>query len=267
MSLSQAAKILVDALHQSRICSMAVKVLSSKSLYSQRSNRKLEVLNEEQIVELKCQLSRGIVMFLELLHTLLIKNRELLLQWVAQRKLHEEQEDRDTFNSNHRSFSHNFGHGIMPKFSASHTHRGSNYGSHHGSHHGSYHSGTYSYSGNLGTQESTSSKRSVDEVEANNSNHSEEDVENRGEEGTSRATLAPGEQLKSAIGVQSELQRSFSSTTRALYPLLTSWLGEEEVPSWIAMSSAEGYFASSSYASVQMSHSIHFQKSDWGNFT
>ena len=38
-------------------------------------------------------------MFLELLHTLLVKNRELLLDWVAQRKLHEE-EDRDTFNSN-----------------------------------------------------------------------------------------------------------------------------------------------------------------------
>ena len=152
-----------------------------------------------------------------------------------------------------RSFSHNFGQGIMPKFSASHTHR-----SHHGTH-----SGTYS--GTHGTLGSTSSKRSVDEAEANNCNPGEEDVENRGEDGVGRVTLAPGEQLKSAIGVQSELQRSFSSTTRALYPLLTSWLGEEAVPSWIAMSSAEGYFASSSYASVQMSHSIHFQKSDWGS--
>ena len=251
----EAAKILVDALHQSRICSMAVKVLSSKSLYSQRSNRKLEILNEEEIVQLKCQLSRGIVMFLELLHTLLVKNRELLLDWVAQRKLRAE-EDRDTFNSNsnHRSFSHNFGQGIMPKFSASHMHR---------SHHGSHHSGTYS--GTHGTLGSTSSKRSMDEAEANNCNPGEEDMENRGEDGTGRVTLAPGEQLKSAIGVQSELQRSFSSTTRALYPLLTSWLGEEEVPSWIAMSSADGYFASSSYASVQMSHSIHFMKAEWGS--
>ncbi|GMH77899.1 hypothetical protein TL16_g07579 [Triparma laevis f. inornata] len=65
---------------------MAVKVLSSKSLYQQRSSKRVEVLPDEQVVNLKRQLSRSIVMFLELLHTLLIKNRELLLAWVARKR-------------------------------------------------------------------------------------------------------------------------------------------------------------------------------------
>ena len=65
------------------------------------------------------------------------------------------------------------------------------------------------------------------------------------------------QRLKSAIGVQSELQRSFSSTTGTLFPILESWIGGE-VPNWILMSSSEGYFSSGSYSNVGIEKSYVF---------
>ena len=63
--------------------------------------------------------------------------------------------------------------------------------------------------------------------------------------------------LKSAIGVQSELQRSFSRTAGTLFPILESWIGGE-VPNWILMSSSEGYFSSGSYSNVGIEKSYVF---------
>ncbi|GMH54206.1 hypothetical protein TrST_g8868 [Triparma strigata] len=237
-----AAKILVDALHQSRICTMAVKVLSSKSLYQQRSSKRVEVLPDAEVLTLKRQLSRSMVMFLELLHTLLIKNRELLLAWVARKRAMKAEEpgSEDLHlhgRTSHRSVapSYNFGNTVTGVFK------------------------NPTAPLNRGTTGSTSGSRTsfTDSVA---------ETEHENEEGTfnPQTTLTPNENLKSDIGVQSELQRSFSSTTKCLYPLLVTWINEDEVPRWIEMSGMEGYFASSSYKVVKMETQTYFERSEWG---
>ena len=188
-------------------------LLPRLSLYQQRSSKRVEVLPDAEVLTLKRQLSRSMVMFLELLHTLLIKNRELLLAWVARKRAmkFEEPGSEDLHlhgRTSHRSVapSYNFGNTVTGVFK------------------------NPTAPLNRGTTGSTSGSRTsfTDSVV---------ETEHESEEGTfcPQTTLTPNEDLKSDIGVQSELQRSFSSTTKCLYPLLVTWINEDEVPRWIEM--------------------------------
>lgn len=189
-----------------------------------------------QIVKYKKQLARGLVFFLELTHLIIAKNREILLQHLSKVGKGESPHDGAPFGGSMGGgarvaggsgrYFEPIGGSMKAGFSSLiHPMMG-------GETEGGAAGGGTGGGGGGGTMDSRTSDCS---------------------EGVAGGTGGGGgggggrtEALRSAIGVQSELQRSFSSNAKALYPLLVRWIGDE-TPAWINLCSAE-FFQGGSFA-------------------
>ena len=247
-------KVVADCIHCSRVKEMG-QYLLKRNRYVVEEDEAGESLtmddrlSEEEIMKNQEKLARGIVIFMELLHLLIVRNRDLLLAVAQARK-----RDRDRL-----SHSHSHSHNEKRETKSLQSHRGMS---------------KFNYS-------NPSSPDSIDRHRRMSSSHSV-GVSVASSEGMStvegsqfqssaagkgmsqhQSTASMGnfsigswsvlDRTDSSFVVQSELQRSFLSMAKALYPIISNVI-REETPRWLRLCSrTDGYFSSGSYRNTRIS--------------
>jgi len=190
-------------------------------------------LSEGEIVQNQEKLARGIVVFMELLHLLIVRNRDMLLAIVQARK-------RAKGGSKaYRNTRMNYSNPSSPDSMDRH-HRLS-----------SAHSAgpSVASSEGLSTEGSNiqSSSRHFGEERKHHSHHSNVSISGFSAGGYSTSSISNVDRTDSSFVVQSELQRSFLSMAKSLYPIISNVI-HEETPRWLRLCSrTDGYFSSGSY--------------------
>ena len=237
---TDAAKVVADCIHYSKIKDMGISLLGhalDSSEEHQNDNYLLEYdkLSSNEISDHQVKLARLIVVLLELLHILIARNRELLLEIINERKRTETESILATppRGSSNRIMSAPVTDGRRrPPIPPSNTH---------------------SFQSETGSLVQQGRSR----VSLHSRSHTDGDQESY-QSGQS-VLLQSGFKTDSAIALQSELQRAFISKVKALYPRLQSIL-KSETPSWLKPCSQDGYFSSNTYkkAKIRISEEISF---------
>jgi hypothetical protein len=195
-------------------------------------------LGEDEIKRLQLKLARALVIFVELLHLLIARNRDLLLDVIQERKKGDSGASQHSYS---RSFtlSDNGGAGVRVysrKRSA-----------------GISHDSTSSQDGRSKGEESARPTTGIPTTQAHSRTMSA-----NGDDYTV-ASVASGINDKSekvrtdsAIAVQSELQRGFISLSKALQPMILGIMGSTETPRWLKSCCQENYFSAYTYRQTKI---------------
>lgn len=194
-------------------------------------------LGDDEVRRLQLKLARALVIFVELLHLLIARNRDLLLDVIQERKKGDSGASQHSYS---RSFtlSDNGGGGGR----------------------------VYSRKRSVGvSHDSTSSQdgRSKGEETARptsgNPTHPHVRTMSANGDDYTVASAASGINDKSekvrtdsAIAVQSELQRGFISLSKALHPMILGVMGSTETPRWLKSCCQENYFSAYTYRQTKI---------------
>jgi len=218
-------KVVTDCIHCSKVKEMGLKFLDTTSYISMEEGCEeggptmmLEYakLTEAQITRFQAKLARGIVIFMELLHLMIVRNRDMLLAVVQARK---QEKQRLSSNRNNGSSP------PSPIVSDRRKNKSSRGGdtasiasdSHSLNQDGSIKSGSRHRSDN----DSRASARKIDR------------------------TVAPSL-------VQRELERSFISMAKVLHPIISKVI-RSETPRWLKSCCVDSYFSSKTYRQTRLS--------------
>lgn len=216
---ADSAKLVMECIHSSGVKRIGVAFLTVNA-HLEESNEfqysPYESLDEEEIERVQTKLARMIVTFLELLHLLIARNRDVLLAVVQARK-----RNRPGDASSVHSGSVHCGYAATPRA-----------GSHSFSPHKRIGTSSSDSVQGYGMYERSSSElvgRSIIAENHTGPGHVSKD----------------SDRTDSAIGVQSELQRGLISLVKALSPNLLDTLNNE-VPRWMR-SIQDNYFSTGAY--------------------
>lgn len=191
-------------------------------------------LTEAEVIKLQLKLARAIVVFMEILHLLIARNRDLLLEVMEARKR---------------------GEVISTTASVGYQNRGA----------------ASVARSRSGTPESMSRQRGHSRGLSNTSGISTGYISNGETEASRRHTddasasnfssLMANDKTDKNIAVQSELQRTFIGMAKTLYNPLTAILGDD-TPRWLKEICKDNYFSSSIYkrteSEIRMAEEIYF---------
>ena len=213
-------------------------------------------LSPSELSRYQVKLARSIIMFMELLHLLIARNRDLLLEVVQARKRSMRTSTSVGSTSAHRVFRRGTGGGqVSSPESVSHYTSA-------GNQNGSTTKSVYSASkhrqdlreqrASMGTGYVTHDTESIRSRNAANETDGSVNIAGVGG-GASVASTAggPNDRTDSAIAVQSELQRAFISMSKVLYPLLSATV-PGETPRWLKLCGQENYFSSGTYRQTRI---------------
>lgn len=252
-----AAKVVSECIHSSRVKEMGLMLLKKTTNIEEEDDDVLQSydrLSDDEVKKFQLKLARSLVVFMELLHLLIARNRDQLLDVIAARKKKESSGGPPPG----KSFSRDDSKGSFVTLNRP-AHR-------------DYSIGTLGTLGTLATSEANRSKhgpghaperrdseksttsshdgRSREEVQSLASHHGSR---NRGsEEDNSPATLSvkdPGvdrARTDSAIGIQRELQLAFINLAKDLYPMILGIM-ESDTPHWLKLCRQENYFSAYTY--------------------
>lgn len=266
-----ASKVVADCLH-SQVRDIGLSLLKQHSdLMEADSSAELanDRLGEDEVKKLQLKLSRLIVVFIELLHLLIARNRDILLDVIQERKKSEQQA---SGNSSSRGYNRapslgpttpSVGHNSVPE-TFSRDGRAKRPLS-------------FELSTTLSNQEVGGTSRSLRDSRGNRPPSTEISIRHhrtltdgsRGgasvdernarihnrtysEDQSHQSNLsATGVRTDSAIAVQSELQRAFISLTKMLYPRIHGvMLGE--TPRWLKQCTQDNYFSLGTYKQTRI---------------
>lgn len=187
-------------------------------------------LTEAEMTKLQLKLARAIVVFMEILHLLVARNRDLLLAAMEERKRGEAMSTAS--GGYHNSRAPSVGR-TTPDMSRQRGH-------HRGLSNASGYSGGYMSAG-------------------------ETEGSRRDDASTSNLSVFAKDKTDKNIAVQSEIQRTFIGMAKALYNPLTAILGDE-TPRWLKEICKDNYFSSSIYRRTEieigMADEIYFYADD-----
>jgi hypothetical protein len=194
-----------------------------------------EKLTEEEIAKHQTRLARAIVIFMELIHLLVARNRDLLLAVVQTRKSRGDSSIGTPGYSNVRgvnsqSRSASVGFVSSPENQRVHQRHTSNRSMYSAS--GTGAASTSSYDGH---------SRGGYHDEGGNSVTG----------GGSVNSMGGNDRTDSAIPVQSELQRAFIAMAKALYPMISGII-KSETPRWLKSCCQDNYFSSGVYRQTRI---------------
>lgn len=237
---THAAKVVADCIHSSRVKEMGLSLLKKTSNVAEVNHSDMfqsaDRLMEDEVNKFQQKLARAIVIFLELLHLLIARNRDLLLNVIQERR-------KDT-NSHSvapptqpiaRAQTASQVGAPNPRSLMRHT----------------------SFDG-VNVRDATRKRVSCSVIDGNMRNRNSADDYSRShadDQSYSAASLAGGGggnvRTDSAIAVQSELQRAFISLTKALYPGI-SGIMQSDSPRWLKHCCQENYFSLGTYRQTQI---------------
>lgn len=241
---NDAAKVVADCIHSSRVKEMGLILLKKNNNVEEEDDDVLQSydrLGEEEIKKFQLKLARTIIVFIELLHVLIARNRDLLLSVIQERKRGDQGQAN---NASHHSRIQSFGRsdfsigagsegGSIARSFLSRHHRPTNSAVYSST---SSNDGRFSLSGNDASVRTHNRSQSLS-----------------AEDSSIKLTSTNTEKIKtdSAIAVQSELQRAFISLTKALHPLFIGLIGTD-TPSWLKLCCQESYFSSYTYRQTKI---------------
>lgn len=229
---TDASKVVADCIHSSRVKEMGQALLKKSPRVAAEDLssdlfQSADRLGEDEVVKYQSKLGRAIVVFLELLHLLIARNRDLLLNVIQERR----KETPATAP-------------FPPSTTAGRSQSQTQ---------GAYASGNRSFARAGSFDGSVDPKdpriiRSISEEVMRNKLSGDDRSRTGGSGGgddhsQSAASLAGGAGMRcdSAIALQSELQRAFIALTKNLYPGI-SLIMQSETPRWLKQCCQENYF-------------------------
>jgi hypothetical protein len=234
---TDASKIVADCIHNSHVKEIAATMLTDPSNLVRNPDEADDCLLEEEVYKLQLKLARLVVTFIELLHLLIAKNREELLEVIKDRKEVEgasRHPQGSSTNGSHRVFART--QSLGPQ-------------------------NTVNTVSAAGPGWPSSGPPSIDQNPILQRQFSEglrpEDRQHRTMGGSEdnhsfQSTITnPGLRTDSAIAVQSELQRSFIGLAKSLHQKI-HYVMRDETPSWLAQCSQEHYFSRGTYKNNRM---------------
>jgi hypothetical protein len=279
-----AAKVVADCIHSSRVKDMGVTFLKNQRSVAEETFGEYASIgfdnsrmSDEEIRRLQVKLARGIVNFIELLHLLISRNRDLLLAVVEARKEYANAQAAAQNGSGGSkgpgSFKDNVSIGSpegrkglfaasMPAPTGIHARTASNSTQSSQLRAISHPAHAHTSSGPI----AVTAAKPRSQLSASSVPLTHESPQIRPRKFGTAGSVSVGslnDKTDSAIAVQSELQRSFVSMTKVLFPNLTTILGDE-APRWLRQCSQDNYFSTYTYrqTDIRMADEICFYSPD-----
>lgn len=194
-------------------------------------------LGEDEVEKFQLKLARALVVFMELLHLLIARNRDLLLDVVKNRKKFGiSKHPRDIPNSSMHKVS------SRGDLSLSAMNRTPSRGrSRRGGEHPKRLSFPVSESASSREDSSVKTKSSSEEYDPGTMGSSKDSVNER-----ANARADPAQRTDSAIGIQRELQLAFINIAKDVYPMIHGVM-ETDTPRWLKDCCQDSYFSKYTY--------------------
>jgi hypothetical protein len=252
----EAAKIVSECIHSSRVKEMGDSLLRKNSNVEEEDDDVLQSydrLSDDEVKKYQLKLARSLVVFMELLHLLIARNRDLLLDALQTRKKAEPggpRHGRDVSIGTLATLS-------KPTPRADVSIPGTVASADRPRDH---------HRGGSGTNDSTTSSqdgRSREDVSSTmRHNNAEEYAVPRkhslSEDDYGGATVASAKdpptergRTDAAIGIQRELQLAFISLAKDLYPMIRGIM-ESDTPRWLKMCCSDTYFSQYTYRQTKI---------------
>ena len=243
---THAAKVVADCIHSSRVKEIGLSLLKKNASVAEDAPSDIfqssDRLTEDEVNKFQQKLARTIVVFLELLHLLIARNRDLLLNVIQERRkessaaaaaavppptqpIARAQTATAAFSANPR--------GLM---------RPSSFPDQ---------DSTRDRFSQSVTGEALRSRHTTGEDRPRSHDRSRSYVDDQSYSGGSLGGGGGNVRTDSAIAVQSELQRAFISLTKALYPGI-SGIMQGESPRWLRVCCQENYFSLGTYRQTKI---------------
>ena len=194
-------------------------------------------LGEDEVEKFQLKLARALVVFMELLHLLIARNRDLLLDVVKNRKKFGiSKHPRDIPNSSMHKVSSR---GDLSLSAMNRTPSRSR--SRRGGEHPKRLSFPVAESMSSREDSSVKTKSSSEEYDPGTMGSSKDSVNERG-----NARADPAQRTDSAIGIQRELQLAFINIAKDVYPMIHGIM-ENDTPRWLKDCCQDSYFSKYTY--------------------
>jgi hypothetical protein len=194
-------------------------------------------LSEDEVKKLQLKLSRSLVVFMELLHLLISRNRDLLLDVIQERKKGE---------PGSHSYARSLTRGDISVGTVNSDTRSSR-------------SIPARQGGGMGVHDSGSSQESKPREETSSRSHKKAKSSSFGSFGvgddqvSNASAIGSSDRARtdSAIGIQSELQRAFISLSKDLHTMIRGVM-RHETPPWLKLCCQENYFSAYTYRQTKI---------------
>jgi hypothetical protein len=231
----EAAKVVSDCIHSSRVKEMGLYLLKKNTNFEEEDEgdalQSYDRLAEDEVKKLQLRLARSLVVFMELLHLMIARNRELLLEVIQERKRGE--------TSSRHDHSASLSRGDL-SLSDGRSNRS-----------------VATRRGSLNANDSISDPKTRGD-ESNRSFHRRKGSASQGPGSLANddysvvsAFASEKARTDSAIGIQSELQRAFISLSKELHAKILGIMGTE-TPRWLKLCTQDNYFSAYTYRNVKI---------------
>lgn len=247
----EAAKVVSDCIHSSRVKEMGLYLLKKNTNVEEEEDgdvlQSFDRLGEDEVKKFQLKLARSLIVYMELLHLLIARNRDLLLDVIQERK------KGGGDSGPQHSYSRSLTRGEFSVVTANSDTRSIR----------SYprqETGAHdSVSSQEGRSRESSTVRSHRRTKSGASTNGEDHPGVVAPMPTS-STGSERVRTDSAIGIQSELQRAFISLAKDLHPMILGIMGAE-TPRWLKQCCQDNYFSAYTYRQVKIRkyrHAFHF---------
>ncbi|KAL3916821.1 MAG: hypothetical protein SGILL_005005, partial [Bacillariaceae sp.] len=266
-----AAKVVSECMHSSRVKEMGVSLLQKNTSIEEEDDdvmQSYDRLSDDEVNKYQLNLARALIVFMELLHLLISRNRDLLLDVIQTRKKAEAgggRHGRDFSVGSFATFSNNKSRPSTTDVSVAGTLGGSGDRSRHGDRE-QEHQRLGSFAADSTSSSRDGSREDVPTTRRQPSNGEEYSVSMHSR---TRSGVTLGEDYNgntivslkdpatervrtdSAIGIQRELQLAFISLAKDLYPMIHGIM-EKDTPRWIKDCCKDNYFSAYTYRQAKI---------------
>jgi len=225
----ETAKVVSDCIHSSRVKEMGLYLLKKNTNFEEEEEgdalQSYDRLAEDEVKKLQLRLSRSLVVFMELLHLIIARNREILLEVIQERK-RGETSSRHSASLSRGDISLSDGRSnrsVVTRHS--------------------------SMNGNDSTSELKT--RGDDSVQSHHKRKGSYPLGPGNVANDDYSVASEKARTDSAIGIQSELQRAFISLAKELHPKILGIMGSD-TPRWLKQCTQDSYFSAYAYRHVKI---------------
>ena len=252
----EAAKVVSECIHSSRVKEMGVSLLRKNENVEEDDDDVLQSydrLGEDEVQNFQLKLARALVVFMELLHLLISRNRDLLLDVIQSRKKSEigsllpgSKHARDVSLGSYPTVNKS---GVGRSISTPGPYTPSADRSRHGGDHQRRSSVSVEVASSSTDGRSREDGRSRDDVSLKSRKFGEDYSANTmtslKDSGNDRA------RTDSAIGIQRELQLAFINIAKELHPMVHGIM-QSDTPRWLKQSCQDNYFSQYTYRQAKI---------------
>ena len=250
----EAAKVVSECIHSSRVKEMGASLLRKNTNVEDDDDDVLQSydrLGEDEVQKFQLKLARALIVFMELLHLLISRNRDLLLDVIQSRKKNEmgslippSKHVRDVSLGSHPATNKTLSRGdaSLPGTRSSSGDR---------SRHSSEHRRRVSVPAEVTSSSTRGRPREDSSVKTRSTNEDYDTNSTVGlkDYGSDRA------RRDSAIGIQRELQLAFINIAKDLWPMIHGIM-KSDTPRWLKQCCQDNYFSAYTYRQAKIRKSF-----------